>query len=91
MTSHAERVELDPECPARGVREAAEKVKGGGEVVLEFGGVLRMDAAAAKALEELAGVAEGCEGRIVLRGVKIGIYRVLKQLRLERRVTIVCE
>jgi anti-anti-sigma regulatory factor len=54
-------------------------------VTLDFSSVSRIDAAAVRALEELAAVAEEKSARVVLRGVNIGVYRVLKQLKLTAR------
>jgi len=54
----------------------------GGESVLDFSSVDRIDAAAARALEELA---DRSSVPITLRGVNIGVYRALKLLKLAER------
>ena len=46
----------------------------GGEPVLDFSSRDRIDAAAARALEELA---DRSSVRITLRGVNVGVYRAL--------------
>lgn len=53
-----------------------------GEAVLDFSSVERIDAAAARALEELA---DGSSVKITLRGVNIQVYRALKLLKLAER------
>jgi anti-anti-sigma regulatory factor len=69
------------------IQEAVEKLnRGGGESVLDFSSVDRIDAAAVRALEELA---DRSSVRITLRGVNIGIYRALKLLKLADRFSFV--
>ena len=46
----------------------------GGEPVLDFSSIDRIDAATARALEELA---DRSSVRITLRGVNVGVYRAL--------------
>jgi len=66
--------------------EAVESLtRAGGELVLDFSSVLKIDAGAARALEELAGLADRSSVKVVLRGVNIGIYRALKLLKLAPR------
>jgi len=68
------------------IQEAVEKVnRGESEVILDFSSVLRIDGNAVRALEELAGLAEGRSVKVVLRAVNVGIYRVLKLLKLTQR------
>ena len=57
----------------------------GAEVVLDFSSVARIDPGAARAMEELADLAERASVQVVLRAVPIDIYRVLKCLRLAQR------
>jgi len=65
---------------ARGTLEGV-----GGEVALDFSSVRRIDANAIRALEELADAA-GCKGaKVVLRGVDVAVYRVLKLVKLAPR------
>jgi anti-anti-sigma regulatory factor len=63
--------------------EAIERVKGAeGELTLDFSGVARLDVGGVRAMEELAGLAGARRVRVVLRGVNVDIYRVLKALKL---------
>jgi anti-anti-sigma regulatory factor len=69
------------------LQEAIEKWScAGGESVLDFSSVDRIDAATARALEELA---DRSSVRITLRGVNIGVYRALKLLNLAHRFSFV--
>jgi len=55
------------------------------EVVLDFSSVLRIDSRALRGMEEFAAIADAKGVKIVLRGVNIGIYRVLKMAKLGSR------
>ena len=68
------------------IQEAVKKVnRGESEVMLDFSGVPRIDGDAVRALEELAALAEAKSVKVVLRAVNVGIYRVLKLLKLTQR------
>ncbi len=69
---------------ARGKLDSAE-----GEIVLDFSSVRRVESAALKEIEELASVADGKNVRVVLRGVNVDVYKVLKLVNLTRRVSFV--
>ena len=47
--------------------------------------MLRIDADAVRAMEELAALADSKKVEVVLRAVNVDIYRVLKLLRLTQR------
>ena len=65
------------------IQEAVEKVnRGESEVILDFSSVLRIDGNAVRALEELAGLAEGRSVKVVLRAVNVGIYRAVSYTHL---------
>jgi anti-anti-sigma regulatory factor len=69
------------------LQEAIEKLNcAGGESILDFSAVDRIDAATAGALEELA---DRSSVRITLRGVNIGVYRALKLLKLAHRFSFI--
>jgi len=87
MTTHAEWIQVDPERVLQALQQqAVDKVNGAqGEVVLDFSSVLRIDTNAVRALERLAGLAEGKSVRIVLRAINVDIYKVLKLLKLTGR------
>jgi anti-anti-sigma regulatory factor len=79
-------LKIDGEHVVPALEEAGEKLPGGeGEVVLDFSSVLRVDPAALRAMEEFAGKAEHKSVKVVLRGVNVGVYRVLKEMRMVRR------
>jgi anti-anti-sigma regulatory factor len=48
------------------------------ELLLDFSAVHRVDAAALRALEELAAQAQERSVKLVLRGVRVEVYKVLK-------------
>jgi anti-anti-sigma regulatory factor len=87
MTTHAVCIPVDPKCPAQTLQhEAVEKLQGAeGELVLDFSSVMKIDAAAAGAMEELADLADRQSASVALRGVNIAIYRALKLLKLAPR------
>lgn len=60
-----------------------------GEAVLDFSSVRRIDSSALRALEEFACIAEEKAVKVVLRGVNVDIYKVLKLVKLTRRFSFV--
>jgi anti-anti-sigma regulatory factor len=83
MATIADWLKIDGENVGQALREAREKLSDAdGEMVLDFSGVERIDAHAMGALEELATVAKEKSVRVVLRGVNVRIYKVLKLSRL---------
>ena len=58
------------------------------EAVLDFSSVHRINSDALKALENLGQVAEGKAVRIVLRGVNVDVYKVLKLVRLTHKMSL---
>jgi anti-anti-sigma regulatory factor len=65
------------------VRSALERVDTAqNELILDFSGVRRVDPAALRSLAELAAKAEAHSVRIVLEGVNIDIYKVLRLVAL---------
>jgi anti-anti-sigma regulatory factor len=72
------------------LREAGEKLDGTeGEAVLDFSSVSRVDPAAVRALEDIARVADEKNVKVVLRGVNVDVYKVLKLMKLTRRFSFV--
>jgi len=63
--------------------ESLEAVEG--EVILEFSSVPRIDVSAVRELEKLAGTADSNGKKVMLRGVNVDIYKVLKLAKLTRR------
>lgn len=71
---------------AQGLQDAREKLDcAEGQVVLDFSSVRRIDPSALRALEEFAGTADDKDVKVVLRGVNVDIYKVLKLVRLAPR------
>lgn len=60
-----------------------------GELVLDFASVHRIDPSAVKVMETLASVADDKSVKLVLRGVNVEVYKVLKLVRLARRFSFV--
>jgi anti-anti-sigma regulatory factor len=82
--------EVDGEIVAEALQAAGEKLDGaGGELVLDLSSVRRVDRNALKALEELAASADDKAVKVVLRGVNVNVYKVLKLARLAPRFSFV--
>ncbi len=72
------------------LREAGEKLDGSeGEAVLDMSSLSRIDSRAVRALEELARVADEKSVKIILRGVNVDVYKVLKLMKLSGRFSFV--
>jgi anti-anti-sigma regulatory factor len=70
----------------RMLQEAGDKLKrANGEVVLDFSVVARVDSRVLTAMEELAKEADERSAKVVLRGVNVDVYRVLKLVELASR------
>ena len=81
---------IDEERIVQALQEAGEKLDSAeGEVVLDFSSVRRIDASALRALEEFAGITDDKGVKAVLRGVNVGVYKVLKLVKLTRRFSFV--
>lgn len=84
MATIADWIKVDGAHVTETLREAVNKLSATeSELVLDFSGVERVDAKAVMALEELAAKAKERSVRVVLRGVNVGIYKVLKLSRLD--------
>jgi anti-anti-sigma factor len=60
-----------------------------GEAVLDFRSVRRIDSAALRALEDFVRAADDKNVKVVLRGVNIDVYKVLKLVKLTQRFSFV--
>ena len=90
MAMIAEWLKIDEERVVQGLQEAGEKLDSvEGEVALDFSSVRRLDASALKAMEELAGIADDKSVKVVLRAVHVGVYKVLKLVKLTSRFSFV--
>jgi anti-anti-sigma regulatory factor len=77
---------IDGDRVAPCLQEAGERLDGAeGEAVLDVSSVLRIDVSALRALDELARAADEKSVKIVLRGVNVDIYKVLKLVKLTQR------
>ena len=86
MTMIPVGLEFDPESVAHALKEAREKLGSTeGDLCLDFSSVRRIDSSALREIEELAGMADQKAVKVVLRGVNVDIYRVLKLMKLAPR------
>ena len=86
MTSNPVWVRVDPECVVQSLeRDVAERLKAGGEIILDLSAVQRIDANVAEAMESLADLGDAASVKIALSGVNVDIYKVLKLLKLAHR------
>ena len=60
-----------------------------GEAVLDFSSVRRVDSSGLRALEEFARIADEKAVKVVLRGVNVDVYKVLKLVKLTQRFSFV--
>ena len=83
-------LKIDEEHVVQALEEARAKLDGSdGEVVLDFSSLRRIDPAALRALQQLAAVADEKSVKLVLRGVNIDLYKVLKLMKLASRFSFV--
>ncbi len=81
---------IDEKRVVQALRDAGETLDGaGGKVVLDFSSVRRIDPAGIRAMEEFAGIADDKGIKVVLCGVKVDVYKVLKLVRLAPRFSFV--
>jgi len=79
-------LDIDETRVVPALREAGGKLDGTeGEVVLDFSSVRRVDSSALRAMEDLARIADEKTVKVVLRGVNVDVYKVLKLVKLTRR------
>jgi anti-anti-sigma regulatory factor len=79
-------LKVDEEHLVQALQEAGERLNPDeNEVVLDFSSVRRIDPAALRAMEELAGKADQKGVKLVLRSVNVDIYKVLTLVKLVRR------
>ncbi len=83
-------LKVDEEQVVQALQEAAEKLESvEGELTLDFSSVRRIDPIALGAMAEFAGLADDKSVKVVLRGVNLGIYKVLKLVKLASRFSFV--
>ena len=90
MSATAIFLNMDEERVVLALQEATSGLDGvQGEVVLDFSSVRRIDSGALLALEEFVQVADEKALKIVLRGVNVHMYKVLKLVKLTSRFSFV--
>ena len=90
MSMTAVFLNIDEARVVAALREAGEKLDGTeGEAVLDFSSVRRIDPAALRALEDIARAADEKNVKVVLRGVTVDVYKVLKLMKLTPRFSFV--
>jgi len=83
-------LKIDEERVVQALQEAGEKLDSvDGEVALDFSSVRRIDPSAVRALEEFARTADNKGVKVVLRGVNVAVYKVLKLVKLGSRFSFV--
>jgi anti-anti-sigma regulatory factor len=79
-------LKIDEEYFVQGLQQAGNKLDTvDDEVVLDFSSVRRFDLNALEALNEFAVLAEAKNLRVILLGVSVGAYKVLKLVNLASR------
>lgn len=86
MAMTAVWLKIDEQHFAQALQQAGKKLDSvDDEVVLDFSSVRRIDSSALESMKEFVGMAEGKNLRVVLRGVSVGAYKVLKLVNLSSR------
>jgi anti-anti-sigma regulatory factor len=79
-------LKIDEDRIVQALQEAVEKLESvEGEVVLDFTAVVRIDVSALRRMEKFAVLADRKGVKVVLGGVSIGVYKVLKLAKLASR------
>ena len=86
MGTLAVMFKIDGEGVVLALQQAGERLDtANGQAVLDFSAVRRVDPAGLCAMQELAAIADGRGVKLALRGVNIGVYKVLKLAKLASR------
>jgi len=79
-------LKLDEKQVVRALQDAGTKLGNvEDEVVLDFSSVRRVDQSALRVMEEFVGIADDKAVKVVLCGVSVGVYKVLKLVKLAPR------
>lgn len=90
MGTVATWLNIDEGCVLPALREAAEKLdENVGEIILDFSSVRRLDSSSLRAIEQLASIAEKKSAKVVISGVNVDVYKVLKLVKLASRFSFV--
>ncbi|MFZ0420008.1 MAG: STAS domain-containing protein [Candidatus Sulfotelmatobacter sp.] len=83
-------LKIDEERVVQALEEAGEKLDSvEGEVALDFSSVRRINPSAIEAISKFAGRADAESVKVVLRGVNVEVYKVLKLVKLGSRFSFV--
>jgi len=75
-------LELDSDNASRALEETRGKIESGDELTLDFSRITRVEPGVVRSLEALAQAAAEKTAKVTLRGVNVGVYKVLKLARL---------
>jgi anti-anti-sigma regulatory factor len=88
MSSTALFLPIDGDRIVRILQETSERLdEAHCEAILEFSSVHRINSDALRALEDFTRVADEKTVKVVLRGVNVDVYRVLKLVKLTQRLS----
>lgn len=86
MSAIALFLNMDEKRVVAALQEAAGTLdRAQGEAVLDFRSIRRIDSAVLQALEDFARAADDKKVKVVLRGVNVDVYKVLKLVKLTQR------
>jgi anti-anti-sigma regulatory factor len=92
VTTIGLRFEVGGEQVVHALQEAIEKLDGAGqELILNFSSVRRIGPGALDEMERLVNLADDKAVKVILRGVNIDIYKVLKLVKLAPRFSFLAE
>jgi anti-anti-sigma regulatory factor len=90
MATIAVWLKIDEERLVQTLQEAGEMLdSAGGEVLLDFSCMPRINTSALRLMEEFASIAYDKGVKVVLRGVNVDVYRVFKLVKLASRFSFV--
>ena len=90
MTKIAGIYKIDGDHAAEMIHEVgAALANADGELQLDLSNLFRLDTSGLRAIEELAAKAEEKSVKVLLHGVNVGVYKVLKLSRLTSRFAFV--
>lgn len=88
MATNAVSLVVNDEHLVGALQQARKQLESaGGEVVLDFAAVRRIDSRALAELEALADAAQKKSVKVALRGINVDVYKVLKLVKLAPRFT----
>jgi len=82
-------VKIDKNQVAGSLQAVEEKLDGAGELILDFAAVQRIDSNAVRVMEVLGRRADEKGIKVVLSGVNVDVYKVLKLVKLDSRFSFV--